>query len=267
MKSFILVVSLLALCLGYTPGLAQGLSYASRERPAPPTEPSIVVSDKSATAKLETPAPKPVVRHIVVSRRAKGLAIPVTMPPADVLVVMVRAALAGVNQANFTENYTVLHAMTTPALQARVSAAHFGKAFVNLRKQNLDLSPVLVLLPQFTVTPSLTSQGLLRLTGIFPSRPLQIHFVIDYLPVDGFWLIDAISVAAEQMVAAAPASLDASPAAIAALPVMPEARAAPVEPKDSPYMAASFIKSGFWEARFTKTTHFGPRLSFAAIPR
>ena len=65
--------------------------------------------------------------------------------------MMVRGALAGVNQANFTENYSVLHAMTAPALQARVSAAQFGKAFASLRKQNLDLSPVLVLAPQFTV--------------------------------------------------------------------------------------------------------------------
>jgi hypothetical protein len=265
MKRIIIAAGLLALCLGPTQGWAQSFPYALRERPAPPTEPSIAVPDKTAAAKAETPAPKTVVRHIVVQRRAKGIAIPVTMPPAEVLVIMVRAALAGLNQANFTENYSVLHAMTTPALQARVSPAHFAKVFANLRNQNLDLSPVLVLMPQFTVAPSMAPHGLLRLTGIFPSRPLQIKFTIDYLPVDGFWLIDAISVSAEQTVAAAPAA--PAPAAVAALPATQSARPAPAEPKDSPYTAAPFIKSGFWEARFTKTTHFGPRLSFVAIPR
>lgn len=269
MKRFILAICILTLSLSHTQGWAQGFPYAYRERPAPPTEPSIVVPDKAAVAKVETPAPKPVIRHIVVQRRAKGLAIPVTMPAPEVLVIMVRAALAGVNQANFTENYSVLHAMTTPALQARVSPAQFGKVFVNLRKQNLDLSPVLVLMPQFTVMPSLTPQGLLRLTGIFPSRPLQINFVIDYLPVDGFWLIDAISVSAAQVVAAAPAAIPSGPAAPGSPPPTAAANLRPsVSPNgESPYLAAPAGKSDFWEARFTKTTHFGPRLSFAANPR
>ena len=269
MTRFILAVCILTLGLSHTQGWAQGFPYASRERPAPPTEPSIAVPDKAAAAKVETPAPKPIVRHIVVSRRAKGIAIPVTMPSPEVLVIMVRAALAGVNQANFTENYSVLHAMTTPALQARVSPAQFGKAFANLRSQNLDLSPVLVLMPQFTVTPSLTPQGLLRLTGIFPSRPLQINFVIDYLPIDGFWLIDAISVSAAQMVATAPAAVPSGPAAPSVPPPTPTANLRPtVSPAgESPYLAVPGRASGFWEARFTKTTHFGPRLTFAANPR
>ncbi len=221
-----------------------------QERSPPPTEPSIAVAAPPASPIPQVVPPKPVVRHIVVQRHAKGLAIPVTTPPPDVLVIMVRAALAGVNQANFTENYSVLHGMTTPALQTRVNPAQFGKAFVSLRKQNLDLSPVLVLPPQFTATPAVTPQGLLRLTGFFPSRPLQINFAIDYLPVDGFWLIDAISVSALQAGVPAPAPSPVSAA-----------------PSTSPYAAAPVMKSDFWEARFTKTTHFGPRLSFAAQPR
>ena len=110
--------------------------------------------------------------------------------------MMVRGALAGVSQANFTENYSVLHGMTTPTLQARVSAAQFGAAFASLRKQKLDLSPILVLLPQFTVAPAVTPQGVLKLVGFFPSRPLQINFDIDYRPMDGFWMIDSLSVSA-----------------------------------------------------------------------
>lgn len=121
---------------------------------------------------------------------------PVTMPSQEVLLTMVRAALSAVNQANFTDNYSVLHAMTTPSLQARASVVQFGKAFADLRRQNLDLSPALVLDPQFSPAPTLMPGGALKLNGVFPSRPFQISFAIDYLAVDGYWLIDLLSVSA-----------------------------------------------------------------------
>ncbi|MDO8877357.1 MAG: SPOR domain-containing protein [Pseudolabrys sp.] len=123
--------------------------------------------------------------------------------------MMVRAALTAVNQANFTENYSVLRGMTTPALQTRLSAEQLGRAFVDLRKQNLDLSPALVLAPEFTEMPRLTSAGALILKGIFPSRPLRINFAIEYLPIDGFWMIDQLSVSASRADAPLPAQVAA----------------------------------------------------------
>jgi hypothetical protein len=196
----------------------------------------------------------------------KGPTGPITTPSADVLVMMVRATLAGVNQANFTENYSVLHGMTTPGLQTRVTPAQFGKAFGSLRKQNLDLSPALVLQPQFSAPPSVSPQGVLRVAGFFPSRPLQINFAIDYLPIDGFWLIDGLSVSAMQVPAdaSAPASVSApapAPAPVASL-------AAPAKPAaaTAPQRTMTFARFGFWEPRFTKTTQFGPGLRFASSP-
>ena len=168
------------------------------------------------------------------------------MPPPDVLLMMVRGVLAGVNQANFTDNYSVLHAMTTPDLQARVTVTQFGRAFSDLRKQNLDLSPAFVLSPQFTVTPSVTPQGILRLAGNFPSRPLQINFTIDYRPVDGFWLIDALSVSALQE-GAAKLSADTP---ISVLPVGNQRTEALATP-------------GMWDADLN-TLLFRPNLNVAA---
>ena len=226
----------------HTQTLGQVASYP--QRPAPPTDTSIPVAEKPAAAKMDVAAPKPAVQQKIVRRPGKGQTGPVTMPSPDVLVMMVRSALAGINHANFTENYSVLHGMTTPALQARVTAAQFGRAFANLRKQNLDLSPALVLSPQFTVTPSVTSQGVLRLAGFFPSRPLQINFAIDYLPIDGFWLIDSLSVSALQ--AGAPAPMAGSPAPLA-----------------ESQTAGMLAKPGMWDADLN-TLLFAPNLNFAA---
>jgi len=208
MRQFVLAMACLT-AVGFAPTCGYGQNYGPlyMQRSEPPIETSIPVPDKAAVApmpamaamaKAEPAAPKPVQPRPIVRRMQRVAARPLTMPAPEVLVMMVRSALAAVQQANFTENYSVLHAMTTPALQTRVSAGQFGAAFANLRKQNIDLSPMLVMPPQFTAAPTLTPQGLLRLTGSFPSRPLQINFAIDYRPVDGFWLIDGLSVSAVQ---------------------------------------------------------------------
>jgi hypothetical protein len=229
--------------------MTQAAPIAYEQRPAPPTEPSVLIPEAASSVKPKADAPKIVVRTKIVRRVGWAPTGPVTMPAPEVLVMMVRGALAGVNQANFTENYSVLHEMTTPALQARVNAAQFGKAFAGLRKQNLDLSPALVLAPQFAVAPSLTPQGVLKLVGFFPSRPLQIKFAIEYHPIDGFWLIDSLAVAALQ-----PDE------------VVSEAKPA-ISPSPNSLHASAPMNSRFWDARFTQATHFGPRLSFAADPR
>ncbi len=215
--------SILEICAGAAIALVAGSVCAhaqwarkNAELSPPPTELSIALPAAPVVTvpKIE----KPVVRNIIV-RRPHGIQSgPVNMPAPDVLTMMVRAALTALNQANFTENYSVLRGMTTPALQTRMSAEQLGKAFANLRQQNLDLSPSLVLAPEFTEAPKLTSAGALMLKGIFPSRPLRINFTIDYLPIDGYWMIDQLSVSAsradEPALAAAPVA-EPAPAQVA----------------------------------------------------
>lgn len=277
-----------AICCAAVLALAPSNSHAQSTwagyRAPPATEPSVVIADKPATPALEkvvAVAPKPVVRHKIVRRPGKGPAGPVNMPPHDVLIMMVRGALASINQANFAENYSVLHAMTTPALQARVTPAQFGRAFANLRKQNLDLSPALILAPQFTTPPVLTSQGTLKLVGIVPSQPMQIVFAIDYLPIDGFWLIDSLTVSAQpsgtamQTASLAPtAPQPTQPAVTQAVaqagpqtmtPMAPPAPSVQAAPPPIQQTARTARKSGFWEARFVRTTHFGPNLNFVSL--
>jgi hypothetical protein len=272
-----------AVTLAFGPAHAQILLNPTlatyEQRPPPPIESSIPIVEKPAAAKPEpdapkpaaakTETPKPVVHHHAMRRPGKAPLGPVTVPPADAIVMMVRSTLAGVNQANFTENYSVLHEMTTPALQARVNAEQFGKAFANLRKQNLDLSPVLVLQPQFTLAPAVTPQGTLKLAGFFPSKPLQIAFAIDYRPLDGFWLVDSLSVSALPADASTPvASLAPPPPPLSS----PPPASASASPRGSRHAKAPG-KAGFekrwafaWPSHFIHATHFGPALSFAPDP-
>lgn len=136
----------------------------------------------------------------------------ISVPPPEVLLMLVRTTLVALNQANFTGNYTVLHGLGSPQLQAKATPADLGNAFAGLRGQNIDMSPVLVLTPQLTEKAGFTPDGALRLVGFFPSKPLQIQFVMNFLPVNDRWRIDGLSVSAVPAPqAAAPAPAPAKP--------------------------------------------------------
>jgi hypothetical protein len=108
---------------------------------------------------------------------------------------LVRSALLTLNDANRSGNYTVLHDLAAPAFQARNSAADLAQSFADLRRRNFDLFGTALLTPQFTSEPSVDANGRMRLTGIFPTRPLQISFDLIFQSVGGEWRLFAISVA------------------------------------------------------------------------
>lgn len=147
----------------------------------------------------------------------------ITVPPPEVLLVLVRTTLIALNQANITGNYTTLRDLGAPGLQANTTAATLAIAFTKLRNQNTDLSPVAVINPQLTEPPSITPQGLLKLSGFFPTQPLQITFQLQFQPVNGRWRLFGMSV-------------DTATAAAAPAPV---ASTQPTEPSAAPVSAAT----------------------------
>jgi hypothetical protein len=167
---------------------------------------------------------------VKVRRPGKRTSGPITLPAPEILVMMVRGAIVAVNQANFTENYSVLLGLATPALQRRATAQTLARAFSALRNQKLDLSPALVTPLQWIEPPTVLPTGDLKLAGFFPTRPQQILFAIVYHPIDGFWLIDQLSVTT----APAGAPSLATQAAPAGPPRLPEAATKEAPPASPP---------------------------------
>lgn len=137
-----------------------------------------------------TPEKKPAAET---SEQAVASTRQIAIPTAEVLLILVRNTIVALNHANFTGNYTVLRDLGSPSLQ-KTSAAELGIAFANLRQQGVDLSPVLILTPALTEQPAIAADGALRLAGHFPTRPLQINFVMTFQPVDGIWRLHGLSV-------------------------------------------------------------------------
>jgi hypothetical protein len=114
----------------------------------------------------------------------------------DLAVMMVRNAVTAVNHGNLTGNYTVLRDLGAPAFRERNSAAQLSIIFQKIREQKTDLSPVLVLEPQFSEAPGVNAAGQLQLVGSFPSQPLRVYFRLAFQRVQGGWAIDTVAIGA-----------------------------------------------------------------------
>lgn len=121
---------------------------------------------------------------------------PITQAQA---LYLTRATLLTLNDANRCGNYTVLRDLAAPDFQAKNTAADLALVFTDLRRRNIDLFAVALLNPQFTPAPALDASGRVRLTGFFPTRPLQINFDLTFQVVGGQWRLFAISVATPEV--------------------------------------------------------------------
>ncbi len=119
------------------------------------------------------------------------------------VMILIRSSLLALDQANKTGNYTVLRDLGAPAFQNN-TAARLGEIFAKLRADNLDLSGVAVIDPQLSLLPQIEPNGLMRMSGFFPSVPNQVNFDLLFAAVNGQWRLFGISVSIGQTAPAAP---------------------------------------------------------------
>lgn len=157
------------------------VALAQTTSPQPATSPATTSNVSAATPPAKESATKPAAVSPSIST---GQAI-----------YLVRSTLMMLNDANRSGNYTVLRDLAAPEFQRKNSAADLAESFLDLRRRKFDLFAVSFASPQFTPDPSVDSSGKVRLTGFFPTRPLQIRFDLTFESVDGQWKLFAISVA------------------------------------------------------------------------
>jgi hypothetical protein len=139
---------------------------------------------------------------------------------------LIRSSLLTLNDANRSGNYTVLRDLAAPDFQARNSAADLAQIFASLRRRNFDLFAAAVIAPQLTAAPVRDANGRLRLTGYFPTRPLQINFDLMFQVVGGQWRLLGIAVATPEA-APSPQAQSQQPVSNTPAPSLPVAAASP----------------------------------------
>ena len=111
-------------------------------------------------------------------------------------VMLIKNTLVAVSHGNITGNYTVLRDLASERFRQQNTAADLAVTFAALRKQKLDLSPILVAEPQLTQEPAIDQfRGRLQLVGYFSTQPKAVRFALVFQLVQGGWVIDEVSVA------------------------------------------------------------------------
>jgi hypothetical protein len=126
------------------------------------------------------------------------------VPDPIVINKLIWSAMAALDQANQTGNYSVLRDLGAPSFQTNNSAATLGGIFQALRNQQVDLGYTLVVGPTLQFPPAIVQGGLLRIRGSFPLRPAPIGFDLLFQNISGQWKLFGIAVA--PIVPAAPQS-------------------------------------------------------------
>ncbi len=116
--------------------------------------------------------------------------LPIGLPQA---LYLIRSTLLTLNDANRSGNYSVLRDLAAPGFQAKNSPADLARIFTDLRNRHFDLFAAALIAPQLSTPPHLGNNGLLRLTGHFPTRPLRIDFDLLFQDVDHQWRLFGIS--------------------------------------------------------------------------
>lgn len=135
-----------------------------------------------------------------------------TPPDSDLVTILVRTTVVAVHQANITGNYTVLRDLAAPAFQEKNSTADLALIFASLRQQKLDLTPVVLLEPNFTQKPVIDGQNMLRLIGTLQSKPVPVAYELAFQTVSGSWRWSAIAIRSVPQAAAPPPSAPPSAA-------------------------------------------------------
>jgi hypothetical protein len=189
---------------------------------------------KSEPAKVPPAQPaKPSEKKNAATGTAQASAIPDNFK----INMMIRSTVIAVNQANKTNNYTVLRDLGSVDFRVANSAEKLALIFSGLRKSGFDLSPVLFFTPKLLKPPALTESGMLRLHGFFDTRPQIVAFDLLFQRVQGEWQLFGISISTRPVPADAPKGAG-SPAADA------KGAASPKAAKQSPSEKATDNKGG-----------------------
>ena len=149
---------------------------------------------------------------------------PIDRPGAFLLM---RNALIALDQANKTNEYSILRATASTAFQAN-STGKLSEIFAAQRREGLNLAYAAILEPKWTVEPQIEASGMIHMAGTFEVSPVPVAFDLLFTQQNGQWLLFGVSVGLVQP--APQAGAPAAPAPAKAAETKPAAKP-PAPPK------------------------------------
>ena len=132
----------------------------------------------------------------------------VAVPKPETLLALIRLHLIGLDQAIKAKDFRVLHAISAPGLQAKLTPKQLAAAFAKFFSRRTDFAATAITTPQITESPAILQGNILNIVGYFPTRPERIEFHMQFEPADRQWKLRGMNVSAKPIV---PATSHAAP--------------------------------------------------------
>lgn len=116
------------------------------------------------------------------------------LPNENTLARLVWSTMIALDNANRTNNYSILYQLGSPSFQKRNTPAQLSNIFSLLRANRVDIGRTVLSTPNYYTPPNILPDGTLRLRGGFDYRPKSIRFDLIYANINGGWQINAIAV-------------------------------------------------------------------------
>lgn len=116
------------------------------------------------------------------------------VPDETRLARLVWTTMIALDNANRTDNYSVLYSLGSPGFQASNTPQVLRTAFARLRQNRVDIGRTLLINPTYYIPPAIDEKGRLRLRGGFDFRPKAIRFDILFTRAGTSWRVHALSV-------------------------------------------------------------------------
>jgi len=116
------------------------------------------------------------------------------VPDENTLARLIWSTLISLDNANRTDDYSILNRLGSPQFQTRNSPQQLSVVFSELRRNRVDVGRTVLSTPTYYQPPQIMADGTLRLRGGFDYRPKSIRFDVLYKQVGGGWRIHALSV-------------------------------------------------------------------------
>jgi hypothetical protein len=147
------------------------------------------------------------VKTAAVTPKASAVTAPAALqlPADETKIILIRSSLLALSQANQTNNYSVLAALSAPNFQMNNPPAKLTNTFEAFRTNKIDLAPVSLVMPQLA-RPAVIENGKLRMVGFFPTAPMQVNFDLMYEPTGGAWRLFGMNVNLQNVAAKQPAA-------------------------------------------------------------
>lgn len=129
---------------------------------------------------------------------AAALASPAAIPPEGDLAALTHRSMKLFAAAVARDDFSELYAALATAWKRQTSPSDLRSSFGTFVDKQIPLTVVDTSAPVFTAPPGIDSDGLLRVTGHYPTRPMRVLFTLHFLHEESQWRLAGIEVHTKQ---------------------------------------------------------------------